>query len=282
MRRILVEVLTDGAGHGQTQIGVDVDLADRSSGSLTQLLLRNTNGIGHLAAMLIDHLHILLRYGRRTVQNDGEAGQSLGDFLQNVETQGRRNQLALLVAGALICSELVSAVGGADGNSQGIAAGTGHKFLNLFGTGIMRPLGGYIHIILDAGQSAQLSLYYYAMSVSIFYDLLGDGDILLKGLGGGVDHDGGETIVDTGFAGLKAVAVIQMQNDRQAGLDNGSLSLRKGKKYLIILPSTRLIPRNPIYIRKYTNTLPVNSPMPMSSLLNQPAKIKKKPSLSAA
>ena len=52
--------------------------------------------------------------------------------------------------------------------------------------------------------------------------------------------------------------------------------------YLIILPSTRLIPRNPIYIRKYTNTLPVNSPMPMSSLLNQPAKIKKKPSLSAA
>ena len=60
------------------------------------------------------------------------------------------------------------------------------------------------------------------------------------------------------------------------------LSLRKGKKYLIILPSTRLIPRNPIYIRKYTNTLPVNSPMPMSSLLNQPAKIKKKPSLSAA
>ena len=36
---MLCHKLADGAGHGQTQVGVDVDLADGQLGSLTQLLL---------------------------------------------------------------------------------------------------------------------------------------------------------------------------------------------------------------------------------------------------
>ena len=46
---VLVEELTDGAGHGQTQVGVDVDLTHRAPGGLTQLLLGDTHGVGHLA-----------------------------------------------------------------------------------------------------------------------------------------------------------------------------------------------------------------------------------------
>ena len=57
----------------------------------------------------------------------------------------------------------------------------------------------------------------------VIHNLLGDGDVLLKGFGGGVDHNGGKAVVDAGLAGLKAVAVIQVQYDRQAGLDLGSL-----------------------------------------------------------
>ena len=37
---VLVEELTDGAGHGKTQVGVDVDLADAKRRSLTQQIGR--------------------------------------------------------------------------------------------------------------------------------------------------------------------------------------------------------------------------------------------------
>ena len=84
---LIVVELTDGASHSQTQVGVDVDLTYAQSGSLTQLFFGNTDRIGHLAAVGVDHCNILLRNGGRTVQNDGEAGQTLGDFFQNVEAQ---------------------------------------------------------------------------------------------------------------------------------------------------------------------------------------------------
>ena len=80
----------------ETQVGVDVDLADRQlRAASTQLLLGHADGVGHLAAVLVDHLHILLRDGGGAVQHDGEAGQTLGDLLQNVEAQRGRNKDAL-------------------------------------------------------------------------------------------------------------------------------------------------------------------------------------------
>ena len=133
---MLVEVLTNSAGQCQTQVGVNVDLADRQSCSLTQLLFGNTDGVGHLAAVGVDHGNIVLGNGGRTVQNDGEAGQTLGDFFQNVEAQSGGNQNALLVDGALLGGELVSAVGGADGDSQGVTAGTGDELFDFLGTGV--------------------------------------------------------------------------------------------------------------------------------------------------
>ena len=73
-----------------------------SFGGLAQLLLGDADGVGHLAAVFVDHLHILLRDGGRAVQHDGEAGQTLGDFLQNVEAQRGRHKDAVGVAGALL------------------------------------------------------------------------------------------------------------------------------------------------------------------------------------
>ena len=64
------------------------------------------------------------------MQDDGEAGQTLGDFFQNVEAQCGGNQDALLVYSALLGSELVSAVGGADSDSQGVAAGAGNELFD--------------------------------------------------------------------------------------------------------------------------------------------------------
>ena len=142
-----------------------------SSGSLTQLLLGDTHGVGHLAAVLVDHLHVVLRNGGRTVQHDGEAGQAAGDLLQNVEAQGRRNQNALLVAGALVSGELVGAVAGADGDGQRVAAGLGDELLHLFGMGVGGVVGGDLDVVLDAGQSAQLGLDDDAVVVSVLNDL---------------------------------------------------------------------------------------------------------------
>ena len=152
VRGVLSEVLTNSAGHGQAQVGVDVDLADGQGGSLAQLILGDTDGVGHLAAVGVDHGDVLLGNGGRTVQDDGEAGQALGDLFQNVETQSGRNQDAFLVQGALLGSELVSAVGGADGDGQGVAAGTGDELFDFLGTGVGGSLSGDVDLVLDAGQ----------------------------------------------------------------------------------------------------------------------------------
>ena len=151
------------------------------------------------------------------MQHDGEAGQTLGDLLQNVEAQRRRNEDALLVAGALLGLELVSAVAGADGDGQGVAAGLGDELLDLFGMGVGRLVRGDLDLVLDAGEGAELGLDHHAVVVGVLNDLLGDLDVLGKGLGGGVDHDGGEAAVDAGLAGLKVRAVVQVQHDGDVG-----------------------------------------------------------------
>ncbi len=158
------------------------------------------------------------------MQHDGETRQTLGDLFQNVEAQSGGDQDALLVDGALLGGELVSAVRGADGNGQGVTAGAGHELFDFLGTGIGGSLSGDIDLVLNASQGAQLSLNDNAVVVCILNDLLGDGDVLLKGLGGGVDHNGGETAVDAGLAGLKAVTVVQVQSDGNLGaLDHSGL-----------------------------------------------------------
>jgi len=223
LRGVVIEELADGAGHGQTQIGVNVDLADSHGSGLAQLLGRNTDSVRHVAAVLVDHLHVLLRNGRRTVQNDGESRQTLGDVLQNVETQRRRNQNALLVAGALLRLELISTVAGTDSNGQRVATGLGDELLDFLRASVRRILGRNADIILNTGQRAQLSLDDDAVIVGVLNDLLGDLNILSERLGGSIDHDGGKAAVNAGLASLKAVAVIQMQTDGQASLDDSSL-----------------------------------------------------------
>ena len=61
------------------------------------------------------------------------------------------------------------------------------------------------------------------MVMSVLNNLLRNLDVLREGLGTGVDHNGSKAAVHTGLAGFKAVAVIQMQADGQAGLDDGGL-----------------------------------------------------------
>ena len=102
----------------------------------------------------------------------GNPGRRLDDLLQDVEAQGRRNQLALLVAGALGGGELVGAVAGADGDGQGVARRClVDELLHLFGVGVVGLLSRDLHVVLDAGQSAQLGLHHHAVVVGILHHL---------------------------------------------------------------------------------------------------------------
>ena len=145
------------------------------------------------------------------MQHDGETGQALGDFLQNVEAQ-----LGLAL-------ELEGAVAGADGDGQAVAAGAGRELLDLLGAGVAGILGGHLHVVLHAGQAAQLGLDGHVAVVRVLDDLAGQGDVLLKGQVAAVDHDAGEAAVDAALAGLKVGAVVQMHHDGQVGIRDGGL-----------------------------------------------------------
>lgn len=101
---------------------------------------------------------------------DGKTGQTPGDLLQNVESQLR------LGAGF----EFIGPVGGANGNRQGVTAGTLYKFLDILGTGIGGVSSRDVDIVLDAGQGAQFRFHHNAVVMGILYDLFGHSDILLK------------------------------------------------------------------------------------------------------
>ena len=180
MIRMLCEMLTDTCCHAQTEVGVDVDLADCELSCLTELLLRNTDSIRHLTAELVDDLNVLLRYGRRTVENDRESGDSLHALFENVESERRRYKDALLVSCALIRCELVSTVRSTDSDSEGVNACSGNEFLNLFRTCVRLVTGLNLNVILDTCESSELSLNDYAVIMSILCNLLGLCDILFE------------------------------------------------------------------------------------------------------
>ena len=82
-------MLADSRRHGETQVGIDVDLADCASGRLPEHIFRNTLGAGHAAAILIDHFHKLRNDRAGAVQHDGETGQK-------PETSSRISKRSLL------------------------------------------------------------------------------------------------------------------------------------------------------------------------------------------
>ena len=94
---MIVEVFADGTGQCQTHIRVDIDLADSHAGRLAKLFLGNTDGIRHIAAVLVDHLNILRSHRGSAVQNNGETRQTAGDLLQNIKAElGLRAGLKLV------------------------------------------------------------------------------------------------------------------------------------------------------------------------------------------
>ena len=218
--RMLIEVLTDRACHCQTEVRVDVDLADSESCSLSELFFRNTDSVRHISAVLVDDLYEFLRNGGSTMENDREARQSLGNFVKNVEAQRRRYEDTLFVSCALFRLELVSTMGCSDSDCKGVAACSCYEFFNVFRSCVGRIFSRDLDIIFNACECAELSFDNNTACVCIFNNLLCDFNVLFERLAGSVNHDTGETVIDAGFAGFECVTMIQMQNNRQTCFDN--------------------------------------------------------------
>ena len=147
------------------------------------------------------------------MQDDGEAGEAFPDLLEDIEAElGLRPGL-----------ELVGAVAGADGDGQGIHARAGDELLDLLGAGVAAVLRADVHVVLDAGQTAELAFDDHAVVVGVFHHLAGEGDVVLEAVLAAVDHDAGEAAVDAALADLEALAVVQMDADGKAGIRLGRL-----------------------------------------------------------
>ena len=147
------------------------------------------------------------------MEHDGEPRQAAAHLFQNVEAQ----------LGLGTGLELKGAVAGADGDGQAVHAGGPDELLHLVGVGVGGIGSGDVHVVLDAGQTAQLTLDDDTVLVGVLHDLAGQGDVVLERMLGAVDHHGGEASVDAGLADVKVLAVVQVQGDGQARVLHGGL-----------------------------------------------------------
>ena len=209
---LLNEDLADGSGHGQTRVGVDVDLANGRCGSLAELFFGDTHCVGELTTVLVDGVHFFLGHRRRTVEHDGECGELLFDSSEHVECEGGRNETTGLgVAGALFGLELVSTVARTNGDSERVATRAFYEFDHLFG---LRVVALFVsNFVFHTGEYTEFSLNRHIVSVSVFNDLLGERDVLFEGKCRSVDHHRAEARVNAALAGFEAVTVVEVEAD---------------------------------------------------------------------
>ena len=76
--------------------------------------------------------------------------------------------------------------------------------------------------MLRTDELTQLGFDHCIVGMSIFHHFLGQSNIFFKGQVAAVDHNTGETFVDTVFAEFKAVTVIQMNSNGNIGKTDSS------------------------------------------------------------
>ena len=160
------------------------------------------------------------------MENDRELRESAGNFFKNVKTK-----LGLAL-------ELESAVAGADRDSKAVNARLGNEFLYFVGVGEHSVFVRNVDIVFDAGKLSEFAFHNDTVCVSIFNNLLGEGNVVLKAVFGAVDHDRGETVVNAVLAELEAVAVVKMKSKIDTGVLASSLSKSHKISRLCVLSCT--------------------------------------------
>ena len=132
------------------------------------------------------------------------------------------------LAGGL-AGELVSAVAGADGDGQRVQSGGLHELHGLVRIGqVAEAIEARAVPVFDAAQAADLAFHRDALGMRQAHHFAGGLDVIFEARGRlavrhqrAIHHHAGETHVDGRLAGLDAVAVIQVQNRGDLGIDLG-------------------------------------------------------------
>ena len=140
------------------------------------------------------------------MEYNGEPRQAAGNLLQDIKTE--------LGLGPRL--KLIGAVAGADGNGQAVHPRGPNKLLHLVGVGIGGVLRRDIHVVLNAGQTAQFPFHHHAVLVGVLHHLAGEGNVVGKGMLGPVDHHRGKAPVNAGLADGKVLAMVQVKGNGQA------------------------------------------------------------------
>jgi hypothetical protein len=232
--RVFNKVLTDSSSHGKTTIRIDVNLADSALDSLADLVLGDTDGVLNLTTELVDGLYVLLRDRGRTVENDGEARDTLLNFVKDIKTK----------VGLCARRELDNTVAGTDGDSKGIDTSALDEVNDLIGVGVVAGLR--LDIILDTSKDTELTLDGNVVLMSVFDDLLGESDVLLIRKSRAIDHDIAETAGNAINTELITVTMVKVKSNRNTlvfridflGIFNSTLSHVTQKSLVSISTST--------------------------------------------
>ena len=209
------EHLADRSRHGQTQVGVDVDLGATHAAGHFDVGLGHTGGLfAEVATVLVDLLGEILGNRGGSVQHQRVVTHA------GVE-QGLLDGLEALEIEVLFALELVGAVAVADGDGQGVHAGLLDELDGLFRVGVGPALGVaaafFAVVVLGADEHAEFTFNHAVVLVGVLDDLGADLDVLLERIVRGVDHHAGEALVDALLAQLEAVAVIEVDRDGDGG-----------------------------------------------------------------
>ena len=137
---------------------------------------------------------------------------------------------------------------GAEGDGEGVDAGGLDELLGLLRVGV-DLVGGIVVVEAGGGTAAgadggvehgaELGLDGDVERVGDLADLLGDGEVLLIGLGGGIDHDGGEAHVHGADQVIEVDAVVEVHADGHLGAlgvaDHGGADLVEGGEALVLV-----------------------------------------------
>ena len=128
--------LAHGAGHGQTDVCVNIDFAHTRANAALNFFHRHAIGFLDVAAELADDGQPFLRHAARTVHHQVRVRHRLVDSHDLFHGQNVARGFA---------GEFVGAVAGTDGNRQGINAGALDKIFGLNRVCQQHVVGQFAH-----------------------------------------------------------------------------------------------------------------------------------------
>ena len=155
----------DGAAHGQTQVGVDVDLAHAALDAFDDGFDGHAVGLADFTAVFAEDGEPFLRNAGGAVHDQVGVGDALVDGADAVDGED--------VAGGR-AGEFVGAVAGADGDGEGVDAGGGDEVGGLGGVG-EELVGGEHAVGADAVFFAGLAGFKRAEAAQFAFDADADG-----------------------------------------------------------------------------------------------------------